>query len=91
LERNEDEPSRVRPPSATRIVILTLVAFAAAIAVHTLLGVAGVGTDNAFRLLVTPIVGAAIVYFGLAGYTTAGRLRLAAMVGVLLLLFSGAS
>jgi hypothetical protein len=79
------------PPSATRIVLLTLVAFAAAIAVHTLLGAVGVGADNAFRLLVTPIVGAVIVYFGLAGYHTAGRLRLAAMVGILLLLFSGAS
>jgi hypothetical protein len=83
--------TQVRPPSATRIVILTLVAFAAAIAVHTFLGAVGVGADNAFRLLVTPIVGAAIVFFGLAGYTTAGRLRMAAMVGVLLLIFSGAS
>jgi len=80
-----------RPPSATRIILLTLVAFAAAIAVHTLLGAIGVGADNAFRLLVTPLIGAVIVYLGLAGYHTAGRLRLAAMVGVLLLVFSGAS
>lgn len=80
-----------RPPSATRIVLLTLVAFAAAISVHTILGALGVGSDNAFRLLVTPVVGAVIVYSGLSGYHRAGRLRLAAMVGVLLLLFSGAS
>jgi hypothetical protein len=80
-----------RPPSAARIVVLTVVAFAAAIGVHTLLGAIGVGADDAFRLLVTPLIGAVIVYFGLTGYTTAGRLRLAAMVGVLLLVFSGAS
>jgi hypothetical protein len=91
--RGEEQagPVRARPPSATRIIALTIIAFAAAIAVHTLLGAVGVGLDNAFRLLVTPVVGAVIVYFGLAGYTTAGRLRLAAMVAVLLLLFSGAS
>jgi hypothetical protein len=83
--------SETRPPTAGRIVLLTLVAFAAAIAVHTLLGALGVGADNAFRLLVTPVVGSVIVYVGLAGYQAAGRLRLAAMVGVLLLLFSGAS
>ena len=81
----------VRPPSANRIILLTLIAFGVAIAVHALLGVAGIGADNAFRLLVTPVVGAAIVFFGLAGYTMAGRVRLAVMVGALLLLFSGAS
>jgi hypothetical protein len=80
-----------RPPSAARIVFLTLVAIAVAIAVHTILGAVGVGADYAFRLLVTPLIGALIVFFGLAGYTTAGRLRLAVMVGVLLLAFSGAS
>ena len=83
--------SVVRPPSATRIVLIALAAFAVAIAVHTTLGAIGVGSDNAFRLLVTPAIGAVIVYFGLAGYHTAGRLRLAAMVGVLLLVFSGAA
>jgi hypothetical protein len=81
----------VSPPSPAQIILLTLAAFAAAIVVHTLLGLAGVGSDNAFRLLVTPLVGALIVYLGLRGYPTAGRLRLAGMVGVLLLLFSGAS
>jgi hypothetical protein len=88
---NRERRSAARPPGATRIVLLTLVAFAAAIAVHTLLGAIGVGADNAFRLLVTPAIGAGIVYLGLSGYHTAGRLRLSAMVGVLLLLFSGAS
>lgn len=83
--------TEVRPPTPARIIVLTLAAFAAAIVVHTLLGVAGIGSDNAFRLLVTPIVGAAIVFFGLFGYPTGGRLRLAAMVGVLLLLFSNAA
>ena len=78
-------------PSAGRIVLLTLVAFAVAIAVHTLLGAVGVGADNAFRLLVTPVIGGVIVDLGLRGYSTAGRLRLAGMVGVLLLVFSGAA
>ena len=83
--------TEVRPPSANRIVLLTLAAFVVAIGVHALLGVAGIGSDNAFRLLVTPVIGAAIIFFGLLSYPLAGRLRLAAMVGVLLLLFSGAS
>ncbi len=82
---------RAPTPGATRIVALTLVAFAVAIVVHTLLGAVGIGPDNAFRLLVTPATGALIVFAGLRGYPLAGRLRLAAMVAVLLLLFSGAS
>jgi len=80
----------VRPPTATRIVAIAVVAFAFAIAVHTLLGVAGLESDNAVRLLVAPVVGSAIVYAGLSGYHTGGRVRLSAMVGLLLLLFSGA-
>jgi len=88
---DDQQVTRARPPSAARIVALTLVAFVVAIAVHTLLGVVGVGADNASRLLVTPVIGALIAFFGLAGYTTVGRLRLAAMVGILLLVFSGAS
>jgi hypothetical protein len=89
----EGAPERdgATPPSATRIVLIALVAFAAAIAVHSLLGAIGIGADNAFRLLVTPAIGAVIVYVGLSGYHTAGRLRLAAMVGILLLVFSGAA
>jgi hypothetical protein len=71
--------------------LLTLAAFAVAVAVHTLLGAAGIGADNAFRLLVTPVIGGVIVFLGLRGYPRVGRLRLAGMVAVLLLVFSGAA
>ena len=82
--------TEVRPPTANRIVAITLVAFIGAIAVHALHGVAGMESDDAFRLLVTPMVVAIIVYAGLSGYPKWGRVRLSAMVGLLLLLFSGA-
>jgi hypothetical protein len=76
-------------PRVNRIIVLCAVAFLVAIAVHTMLGLAGIGADRPIRLLVTPLIGAAIIYFGLPGYPTAGRIRLAAMVGVGLLLIAG--
>jgi hypothetical protein len=76
-------------PRVNRIIALCAAAFIVALAVHTILGALGVGSDEPFRLLVTPFIGAAIVYFGLPGYPFAGRLRLAAMVGVGLLLIAG--
>lgn len=79
-----------RPPSAPRIVAIAVVAFIAAVAVHALLGALGVASDDPFRLFVTPFVGATIVYAGLSGYHRWGRVRLSVMVGLLLLLFSGA-
>jgi hypothetical protein len=48
----------------------------------------GLHRDNPVRLLLTPIVGGLIVFLGLRGYPTWGRVRLAAMVAVFLLLFA---
>jgi hypothetical protein len=77
-------------PSANRIVVLTIVAFAIALIVHTLIIVIG-GRDNPFRLFVTPLIGASVIFFGLAGYPMAGRVRLSGMVGLGLLLIAGAT
>jgi hypothetical protein len=77
-------------PSANRIVVLTLVAFAIALIVHTLIIVIG-GRDSPFRLFVTPLIGASVIFFGLAGYPIAGRVRLSVMVGLGLLLIAGAT
>jgi hypothetical protein len=76
-------------PRVNRIILLCALAFIVAFAVHTLLGALGFGSDEPFRLFVTPLIGAAIVYFGLPGYPRGGRIRLAAMVGVGLLLIAG--
>lgn len=76
-------------PRVNRIIALCAIAFLVAFAVHTLLGAIGFDSDEPFRLFVTPLIGAAIVYFGLPGYPRAGRVRLAAMVGVGLLLIAG--
>jgi hypothetical protein len=64
------------------------VAFGVALIVHALLGVAGVESEAPLRLFATPLIGAAIVYAGLRGYSTAGRLRLSAMVALGLLLIA---
>jgi hypothetical protein len=85
--KSTDGESAARP-SANRIVLLTLVAFAVALVVHTLIIVIG-GRDSALRLFVTPLIGASVIFFGCAGYPMAGRLRLSAMVGLGLLLIAG--
>ncbi|HEY8765731.1 MAG TPA: hypothetical protein VIP09_00480 [Dehalococcoidia bacterium] len=85
--RSTDGESAVRP-SANRIVALTLVAFTIALIVHALIIVIG-GRDSPLRLFVTPLIGAAVIFFGLAGYPMAGRVRLSVMVGLGLLLIAG--
>ena len=86
-QTTDAEPAAVRP-SANRIVVLTLVAFTIALIVHALIIVIG-GRNNGLRLFVTPLIGTAVIFLGLAGYPIAGRLRLSAMVGVGLLLIAG--
>jgi len=86
------DPRRLpAPPRVNRIIALCAAAFFAAIIVHTLLGLAGIGSNEPLRLLVTPIIGAAIVFLGLTRehYPLAGRIRLSIMVGVGLLLIAG--
>lgn len=72
----------------TRILLLPLAAFAVALAVHGLLAAAGVSAGGPLRVFATPLIGALIVYFGLGDYPRAGRLRLAAMVAVGVLLIA---
>jgi hypothetical protein len=89
LKSTDGEPAAARP-SANRIVALTLVAFAIALIVHTLIILLG-GGDSPFRLFVTPLIGAAVMFFGLRGYPASGRIRLSVMVALCLLLFAGAA
>lgn len=77
-----------RPPTASRIVLLAVVAFAAAVLAQFAIIAVGIDRDNPFRLFVTPILGALIVYLGLRGYPRGMRIRIALMVGVSVLLFS---
>lgn len=76
------------PPTANRMVLLAVVTAALALGLQLTLVALGLDRDNPFRLLLTPVVGATIVYFGLRGYPAWGRVRLAAMVAVFLLLFA---
>jgi hypothetical protein len=71
------------------MVLLAIVTAALTLGLQLTLIAIGLDRDNPIRLLLTPVLGAGIVYFGLRGYPTWGRVRLAAMVGVFLLLFAG--
>ncbi len=74
-----------RPP-VRRILLLPLTAFLVAFAIQVTLKLAGVPSTSALRVLATPAIAGAVVYVGLRPYPTGGRLRLAAMVGIGLLL-----
>src|SRR4051812_40408380 len=81
----DDAPRPVSRVSPNRIVGFALLAFAIALVVHGVIILLG-GGDSFLRFFVSPIIGAAVMFFGLRGYPTAGRIRLAAMVAVCLLL-----
>jgi hypothetical protein len=83
-----DQRNRVPPPAANRIVLLAIMTAVLTLGLQLTLIAIGLDRDNPFRLFVTPLVGAAIMYLGLRGYPTSGRVRLAVMVGVFLLLFA---
>lgn len=80
-------PQRV---SANRIIGCAVLAFVIAIVVHAIISLLG-GGDSPFRLFVTPLIGAAVMFFGLGGYPTAGRVRLSLLVALFLLLFAAAA
>ena len=80
--------SRPRPPGANRIVLLAIVTGLIALVLQLLLIAVGFGRTNPVRLLLTPLIGGLIVFNGLRGYPLWGRIRLAAMVAVFLLLFA---
>lgn len=69
-----------------RILLLPLTAFLVAFAIQVTLKLVGVPSTSALRVLATPAIAGAVVYLGLRPYPTAGRLRLAAMVLIGLLL-----
>ena len=67
-------------PTLVRLLFLPLLAFLVALGVQAALKVAGVPSDSPLRIFATPAIAAAVVFYGLRPYPTAGRLRLAAMV-----------
>ena len=76
-----------RPP-LTRFLLLPFVAFVIALAVQFALKAAGAPSTSPLRVFATPAIAAAVVYLCLRPYPTAGRLRLAAMVAMGLLLLA---
>lgn len=76
--------------SVNRIIACAILAFLIAIVVHAVISLLG-GGDSPFRLFVTPLIGATVMFFGLRGYPTSGRIRLSLLVALCLLLFAGAA
>lgn len=64
------------------MILLPVVAFLIALAIQALLKAAGLSSENPLRVFATPLIAAAVVYWGLDPYPRAGRLRLAVMVGL---------
>ena len=77
--------SRPRIP-LRRLLLLTILTAAFAFALQALLAVTGAPAADALILLLVPVAAAAVIFFGLRPYPTAGRARLAAMVAVALFL-----
>jgi len=63
-------------------------AFLVALIAQILLKAAGLGSDHPLRVLGTPLIGAAVVFFGMRPYPMRGRLRLALMVALGLFLLA---
>ncbi len=72
--------------SLARLLLLPLVAFAIAVALQAALQASGLPAASPLRVFATPAIAAAVVFYGLRPYPTAGRLRQAAMVAAGLLL-----
>jgi hypothetical protein len=81
----EQRPS---PPTANRVVLLAVATAILTLGLQLTLIAVGLDRGNPIRLFATPLTGAAIMYVGLRGYPAWGRVRLAGMVGVFLLLFA---
>ena len=73
-----------------RLLLLTIVTSALAFALQALLAVAGAPAAEAITLLGIPVVAAAVIFFGLRPYPTAGRVRMAVIVAVALFLLGQA-
>ena len=82
-QRRSDEKPTPRPHMPLgRLLLLTIVTSALAFALQALLAVTHAPAAGAVTLLLIPALAAAVIFFGLRPYPTAGRLRVAAMVAV---------
>jgi len=82
-QRPEPPASAPRIP-LRRLLLLTLLTAAFAFALQAVLAVIEAPGAGAVILLLVPVAAAAVIFFGLRPYPTAGRLRLAGMVAVAL-------
>src|SRR5262249_15603928 len=92
--RPQRRPRRVAPssrraqiPIARPAFLLPIVAFLLALGLQPALKSAGLESTNPLRVFLTPLVAAAVVFFGLRSYPMPSRIRLAAMVAIVLFLF----
>lgn len=82
------QPPRTEKPPASRpqiplarLFLLTVATAAFAFGLQALLAATEAPAADAISLLVVPLAAAAVIFFGLRPYPTAGRLRLAGMAG----------
>ncbi len=69
-------------PVSRAALLLPALAFLVALVVQVLLKAAGLESDHPLRVIGTPLIGAAVVFWGMRPYPRGGRLRLALMVGL---------
>lgn len=86
--RQAPPPARQYLPLSRVAIVLPLLAFFIALAAQAILKAAGLESEHPLRVLLTPALAAAVVFFGLRRYPRASRLRLAAMVAAGLFLFA---
>jgi len=84
--QNEKRPAPRPQLPLRRLFLLTVLTAAFAFALQAILAVTGAPAGEALIRLAIPLAAAAVIFFGLRPYPTAGRTRLAVMVGVALFL-----
>lgn len=84
--QNEKQPGPRPQLPLRRLFLLTVLTAALAFALQAILAVTGAPAGEALIRLAIPLAAAAVIFFGLRPYPTAGRTRLAVMVGVALFL-----
>ncbi|MBI1885921.1 MAG: hypothetical protein HYS09_06375 [Chloroflexi bacterium] len=84
LQPAPEQPQRPRVSIPSLALVLPVIAFLIALGFQAALKAGGMESDHPLRVVLTPLVGAAVVFAGLRRYPTAGRVRLALMVAVAL-------
>jgi len=75
-------------PRYSRIVLLAVASFACAIALHAILGAAGLQPEHPARVFLTPIIAAVIILLGMRPVPLTRRLRLAVLAAAGLFIYA---